>query len=929
MKVRSIICVLIILALAVGNYFAHIYENLITVFLSGSDYEVSLSEEELGQKVAAEGAVLLKNEDNTLPLKGTENIAFLGQNCVDFMYGGAGSGSASTVGLPTLKDSLEKAGFTINTEALSFYTEGPGKNYRKTYPDISGAGEFNVNEVPASEYTEEFKNSLKKSDVAVVSLGRGGGESSDLPTGLMDTGYKYLEADKDELDMLRLACQTFDTVILLVNASNAMELGFLDNPEFANIKAALWVGAGGQVGIYAIGEILAGKVNPSGRLVDTYAYDSKSAPSFQNFGDYTYTNPDITDRHYSKYLVYAEGIYIGYKYYETRYEDVVLNQGNAGDYDYSETVQFPFGYGLSYTNFEWSNYKVLPTADGKNFEITLTVTNKGSYAGKDVVEIYLQSPYTDYDKQNKVEKASVSLVGYHKTDILEPGASEDVKIIVSRELLKSYDYTNAKTYILDAGTYYLAAGKNAHNALNNIMAAKGVNPLLLDGESDTTLVGSYEQTEFDKNTYSVSQATGFAITNEFEDADVNYYLEDNDKFSYLSRNDWMGTMPQGSFKNNQWTAPDQLVADLQFYRGDEVVNDPNAVMPTFNSTKTSYTVQDLINEPYESEKWDDLVNQLSWAEMTRLIRVGGYSTIKLDKIGLPKTQDKDGPSGISATLVGGTSCMSWPVEVVFASTWNDELIEDVGEMIGEQSIAAGVAGWYAPGINIHRSPYSGRNFEYFSEDGFLSGKIGAAEMRGVRSKGLIAYMKHFAVNDQEANRYGGAMFANEQAIREIMLKGFELTTREGDAIACMASMNRLGARWAGAHKGLMTNVLRNEWGFQGMAITDQASVSAMFYQDMISGLAGGTDIWLNTNATYWKLDEWKENPTVMTHAHNAAKNIIYTITNSHAVQSFDGTNTAVDVQDEIPMWKIALYALDVVVVGACLITIFTSKKRYG
>ena len=312
--------------------------------------------------------------------------------------------------------------------------------------------------------------------------------------------------------------------------------------------------------------------------------------------------------------------------------------------------------------------------------------------------------------------------------------------------------------------------------------------------------------------------------------------------------------------------------------------------------------------------------------MTRLVRLGGYATIQIDRIGLPATQDKDGPSGISGTLVGGASTTAWPTEVVMASTWNEELIENMGKVIGEESIQAGVTGWYAPGANIHRSPYSGRNFEYYSEDGFLSGKIGAAEVRGARSKGVLAYMKHFALNDQETNRYGGAIFANEQSIREIYLKGFELITTEGKVTAAMAAMNRIGARWAGAHKGLMTEVLRNEWGFEGMVITDQASTSAMFYQDMISGLWAGTDLWLNTNASYWSLDEYKNNPTVMSYVQRAAKNIVYSITKSNAVQSYDGGGTTGST-DTAP-WKIVLIVLDIILGLACLAGIVISVLSF-
>lgn len=914
------VSVVLAVALIVGNYFANLYENLITVFFSDSDYAVSEREKEVCEEVVAEGIVLLKNEDDTLPLKGTESVALFSQNSVDFVYGGAGSGSMDTSSLPTLKDSLEDAGFTVNGTLWDFYATGAGSRYRKSYPDQSGLGEFAVNEVPASVYTDAVKNSLTD-DVAIVSFGRSGGESSDLPTSPMDTGYLYLEIDNNERDMLALACEKYDTVIVLVNSSNAMELGFLEEPQFANVKAALWVGAVGQEGIYAIGDVLCGKVNPSGRLADTYAYDSQSAPSFRNFGDYTITNS--TEYRGDKYLVYEEGIYVGYRYYETRYEDVVLGRDNAGEYGYASTVQFPFGYGLSYTDFVWSDFKVEPSADGKSFNVSLTVTNDGDYAGKDVVEIYLQSPYTQYDIDNKIEKPSVALVGYEKTELIPAGESRTVTVTVDKETFASYDQYGHGTYIMDAGDYILAAGRDAHDALNNVLALNGktaadgmtASSRYVNNASGNAKLAAVALTldALDSTTYAVSQEDGETpIVNQFDDVDVNYYEE----YTYLTRSDWTGTMPDGAFKGGSWTASDEMLQDLEFYRADEVVNDSSAKMPTYGSTATSYKVQDLVEADYDDPRWAQLVDQLTQNEITRLVRIGGYATIAIDSIALPATQDKDGPSGFSNTLVGGVSTMAWPTEVVFAATWNDELIEEVGELIGESSIAAGVAGWYAPGVNIHRSPYSGRNFEYFSEDGFLSGKIGAAEMRGVRSNGVIAYMKHFALNDQETNRYGGAMFANEQSIRELYLKGFEYVVREGDSIAVMASMNRLGARWAGAHKGLMTNVLRGEWGFEGMAITDQASVSSMSYQDIVSGLWAGTDIWLNTNSQLWSLNDYRSNATVMSNVHRAAKNIIYSITKSNAVINYSGGGVN-NYSNGMPAWKVWLVVLDVVVFGAC------------
>lgn len=911
---NSIIIMAVSIAVAVilivANIVTGIYSGLITVALSSGGTVSSEEGKKTCQEVEAEGIVLLKNRDGALPLSSDEkNLALIGQDSVDFVYGGAGSGSVDTANAPTLKTALEKSDFRVNTTLWNFYETGAGKAYRKQVPDSSGKGSFAVNEVPQSVYTDAVLSSMDNDDVGVVVIGRSGGESADIPTTPLASGYLYLEPDKDELDMIAMACGKFDKVIVIINSNNAMELGFLEDPAYANVKAALWVGAVGQEGMYAIGEVLSGKVNPSGRLVDTYAYDSLSAPSAQNMGSYSITNAsEVTDyaNNAKNYLVYQEGIYVGYKYYETRYEDAVLGQGNAGDYDYEEVVQYPFGYGLSYTEFDWSDMTVEETEDA--FDISLTVTNNGGYAGKDVVEIYMQSPYIN----GGIEKSAVELVGFAKTDVIETDGSQTVTVSVAKESMKAYDADTAKTYVVDAGTYYFAAGRNAHDALNNILVAKNA-----DVDGDSELVYEYVQSERDAETYSRSAATGNAITNQFEEADANYY----DECTYLSRQDWQGTMPVGAYKGGSWEAPDRMIADLNWYRADEVVNDSTKTMPEQGSTATAYRVTDLVDADYEDERWEQIVSQLSWNQVTRLVRMGGYSTIQIDAIGLPATQDKDGPSGVSGTLVGGTSTMAWPTEVVMASTWNVELMEKMGELIGEDSIGAGITGWYAPGANIHRSPYSGRNFEYYSEDGFLSGKMGAAEMRGVRSKGVIAYMKHFALNDQETDRYGNAIFAPEQSIREIYLKGFELIVTEGGANAAMAAMNRIGTRWAGAHKGLMTEVLRNEWGFEGMVITDQASVSGMFYQDMISGLWAGTDLWLNTNSSYWSLDDYRDNATVMSYVHRAAKNIIYAITNSNAVQDYGSGKTGMT---GLAPWQIALYIADGVLGAACIAGITVS-----
>lgn len=909
--IGSSVTLLLSVILAIGTPIAYNYENLLDVAFSSSSYSVNEEEKKLCEDVVKEGAVLLKNDNNALPLTTNERkVALFGQNSVDFVYGGGGSGSVDTSKAPNMKDAFEKAGFTVNQTLWDFYKTGKGSSYRKVTPDSAGHGIFAVNEVPASIYDEAVKNSLND-DFAICVIGRSGGESADLPLTNLASGYRYLEIDKDEQDMIKLACSKFEKVIVLLNTNNPMELGFLEDATYANVKAAVWIGGVGQEGLLALPKLLSGEYNFSGRLVDTYAYDSQSAPSFQNMGDFSFTNSTVTNG--KKYLVYSEGIYVGYRYYETRYEDVVL--GNTSGYDYNSQVQFPFGYGLSYSDFSWSDFTVNEASDNKSYNLSVKVTNNSDIAGQDVVEFYLQKPYTGL-----VETSSIELVQFAKTKTLAAGESEIVTVNVKKNDLTSYDYKTNRTYILDKGDYYFAVGKDAHDALNNVLAKKG--KTTSDGmnqNGDVNLANKFlVTTEVDNTSYRVSEYTDKEIANAFDDVDVNQYQSLN----YLSRSDWNNTFP-APFNNHSWTAPDNLLADLEFYdvnvdtSDDEIIN--NFTFKT-DSKETSYTVNDLIGVDLNDPRWDDIINQLTWTQQTKLIRLGGYATIQIDRINLPATQDKDGPSGISATLVGGVSCMAWPAEVVMASTWNAPLIERLGQLMGEDSIAAGVAGLYGPACDIHRSPYSGRNFEYYSEDSKLSEIMAGYEMRGLRSRGVIAYIKHLFLNDQETNRYGGAIFANEQAIREIFLKGFEGAVTIGGANATMAAMNRIGARWVGAHKGIMNDVLREEWGFKGMVITDQASVPSMFYQDMLSGLWAGCDLWLNTSSDYWSLESVKTNKTMQYYIHRAAKNIVYAITNSWAVNEEykHVDDKVIENTSKTFNWRALLWSVDGIVWGSAV-----------
>ncbi|MCY8342153.1 glycoside hydrolase family 3 C-terminal domain-containing protein [Bacillus haynesii] len=935
-----IVSAVLIIGVIVGDIYAKNYSQIISIYLShptskivtddkdkedNEYYKSSFASadkqkaraEEVVQKLVEEGIVLLKNENNALPLKSKGKITVLGQNSVDLVYGGGGSGSVETAKVPDLKTVLTKSGFEVNKTLWDFYQTGAGSSYRKKTPDIEGKGSFEVNEVPRSVYTDKEINSFKDyNDAAVVVIGRSGGESADLATDKLSTGYHYLEIDNNEKDILKLAKENFETVVVLINSSNPMQLGFSD--EY-NIDAAISVGALGQTGAYAIGEVLNGNVNPSGNLVDTYAYDAFSSPAMANFGNYKIANSQVDKG--NAYMVYGEGIYVGYKYYETRYEDVVLGNEKESDYNYSKQVQFPFGYGLSYSQFKWSDYRVKEKDD--KYEVSLKVMNTGSVSGKDVVQIYMQSPYTKYDKDNGIEKASVELVGFAKTSEIKAGKSETVTIEVDKEEMKTYDANGKGTYIVDAGDYYFAAGENAHDALNNILAAKGkTTEDGMDYDGNPALVKNFTVDTLDSATYAESAETGHKISNQFDDVDIKHY---DSSFKYLSRKDWKGTWPS-TFEDGSLTASKELLDDLAI----SYTEDKDAVMPETGVISKEYgklNAAMFIGRDYDDKLWDVLLNQLTVDEMTKLVRMGGYATVPIKSINLPGTSNLDGPAGISNTLVGGNKQgMAYPAEVVMASTWNAKLIKEMGESVGEDGIRNEVAGWYAPGVNTHRTPFGGRNFEYFSEDGFLSGKLSASEVTGVQSKGTIVYMKHFALNDQETNRIGGAIFANEQAMREIYLKPFETTVREGDAHGAMAAMNRIGARWAGGHKGLMTETLRNEWGFKGTVITDQASLSLFAYQDLREGIEAGTNLWLNTDANLWKLSNDQLTPTVVNNLRESVHNILYSVVNSNAM---NGISTSSRIVEIMPLWQYWLIAANVVIllVALAIIVLVTRKLK--
>lgn len=890
-------------------------------------------------QLEAQGAALLVNRNNALPLAADTKFCCFSQSCVDPVLTGTGSAFMSTGDATSLYAALE-ASFApgcVNADLWKFYkTSG----YKRENAKLHGGSpdQYRINEVPWEKYSDGLKSTFSNyGDCALVMLSRSSGEGADLPSGLAAlepymTDGDYLQLCKEEVELLEnlktLKDQgVFQKIVVLLNSSSTLQLDFVDG---YGIDAVLWVGNLGLNGLPAVTDILAGKVNPSGRIVDTFLRDNHSSPAMANYDAFPYTNaaelglayaqnnnaPGI-DKCNMNYVVYQEGIYVGYRYYETRYEDYVLGRGNAGDYDYAADVAFPFGTGLSYTDFEYFNFSV--EDKGTAFEVTVDVKNVGAVDGRHTVQIYFQSPYTDYDRQNGVEKAAVELCGFDKKEI-RAGATERFTITVKKEDLTSYDANGAKTYIMDAGDYWFTVGTDAHNAVNNILAAKGADPSRMTGTGDAALTAKWTLAELDKTTYAVSSSTGKSITNLFDNADLNKYEgAEGQTVTYLTRNDWTGTFPT----TQSLHVTDQMWADgltheesgraalaekyKQRYWADA------AAVPTAG-TGGGLRAIDFVETPYDDPAWDQLVSQIAYGDMLDLIYNGAYQTIAQPAINLPATAASDGPTGYTKSLLGGFSGMAFTSEDVMASTYDLELVAEVGKCMGEDMLhaqaganASAVAGIYAPGANTHRTPYLGRHNEYFSEDGWLAGEICAAEVRGIRDRGALAFVKHFALNDQEEGRYGISVWANEQSIREVYLEAFEGAVR-GGAMNVMSSFNRIGVVWAGAHRGLMTGILRDEWGMEGAAVTDMAMNAK--WMDYRLGVLAGQDIWCGTKGSMGTLDGSENDPAITSAVHQAVKNIVYSVTRTNAMNIGNAT-----IQIVTPWWQITLYAAE----GICLL----------
>lgn len=901
-----------------------------------TDYE---SEEDLVnndmavcRQVEAEGAALLLNKNNALPLAADAKMSLFSQSASDPVLTGTGSAFMATGDAVSLYAALQDsfAPGCVNQELWKFYKIS---GYKRVNAALSGGSpdQYRINEVPWEKYPEALKATFPQyGDAAIVVLSRSSGEGADLPNSLEAlrdymTDGDYLRLCAEERALLDNLMQlkqdgVFKKVIVILNSSSTLQLDFIDDYD---IDALLWVGNLGLNGIPAVADILAGKVNPSGRIVDTFQKDNHAAPAMQNYNAYPYTNAAELglaaaqnntaagiDKCNQNYVVYQEGIYVGYRYFETRYEDYVLGRGNAGDYDYDKLVAFPFGSGLSYTTFDYSDFKI--TDQGSTILAEVDVTNTGGVDGKHTVQIYFQSPYTQYDIDNGVEKAAVELCGFDKKEIAA-GKTEHFAIEIRKDDLTSYDSTLAKTYIMDAGDYYFTVASDAHNAVNNILMAKGADTSRMSGTGDAALTAAWTLDKLDTTTYAVSAYTGNAITNLFEDADLNKYAgAEGQTVTYLSRNDWQGTFPT----TQSLRVTDAMWADGLTHNAEErtaIVEKMKALywqgatLPE-NGTGGTLKAIDFVEMPYEDTAWDKLVSQISYGDMLDTIYNGAFNTHALPAINLPATMEADGPTGYTKSLMGGASGMAFTSEDVIASSYSRDLAYLVGNCMAEDMLhsnqnsdSTSVAGIYAPGLNIHRSQYLGRHNEYYSEDGWLSGEIAAAQVQGIRSKGVLAFAKHFALNDQEQGRYGISVWANEQSIREVYLEAFEGAIR-GGAMNVMTSFNRIGVVWSGSHYGLMTGILRDEWGMEGAAITDM-SINAK-WMDYRMGLLAGQDIWCGQKGSMGTLDGSKNDPAIASAVHKAMKNIVYSVTRTNAMNVGDAVVLTIT-----PTWKIALYAL--------------------
>ncbi len=895
-----VLSILIILVVANFIIFGPAF-TLLNMTMSAGNTE-GLSEEtlaesiEVAKQVSAEGMVLLKNEDNVLPLSSDmTKLNVFGWGSTNPVYYGTGAGSFSGADVITLLQGLENAGYELNTEINDFYTR-----YREDRPEIGiFFQDWTVPEPTMRDYDRKkiFENAKEFSDTAVIVISRSGGEGADLPRSItdedtfadagangealrytsnsddVDPSKSYLELSNREIAMVERVNAEFENIIVVINSGNTMELGWID--EYENIKGVVWCPGAGDFGFDSLGYLLNGEVNPSGKTVDTYVYDLMNTPTSNNFGHFEYDNVSemvnevgTDDDYIATFVNYVEGIYVGYKFYETA--------AFEGFIDYDELVQFPFGYGLSYTSFE-QTIDSLDQKDG-SVKVKVTVKNIGSIAGKDVVQLYYTPPYTN----GGIEKASVNLIQFAKTDLLEPGASQTVELVFDIEDMASYDYLGYGSYVVEKGEYEISLRKDSHTV------------------TETRNITIDEDIIYNDQNEGARSSDAETAINQFDYA--------HGDLTYLSRTDHFKNYDEVTKAPTDFSMSDEVKARFvpnAVYNPINYVN-PSDVMPTIGA-ENGLTITDMIGVDYDDEKWELLLDQLTVKEMSELVAVGGYVTAALDSIDMPATIETDGPIGLHSMFsdLAGTG---FPSPVMIASTWNKELARYRGELVGRQAQELGIAGWYGPGLNIHRSAFSGRNWEYYSEDSVLSGEIGAQEVAGAREYDLQTFIKHFALNDQETNRIKMILtWSNEQAIREIYIKSFEMAFKEGGSKSTMTSFNFIGNQWAGADNVLLNVVLRGEWGIDCTTLTDWFGGYGYMNGDL--AIRNGGDRML-TNTDRAKLLD-TESATAVLAMRTASHNILYSLADANVVT---GGNF------ETPKWIKMIVTADIIL-GAILLVI--------
>lgn len=855
---------------------------------------------EVAEEIMEDGIVLLKNE-SLLPLNETKKLNIFGWESINPAYGGAGSGGINDLyDIVSLNQGLENAGFSINQELVDFYN-----NYGADNPEMSIQKQsWTLPEPPVDTYSDELIKSAKEySDVAVVVLSRKAGEGhNDIPMDVRKAAYDnnsdeyddfpegehYLQLSQTERDMVDMVCSNFDNVIVVYNGANQFELGFAD--EYPQIKSVVWCPGTGNVGFNALGKVFSGEVNPSGKTPDTFIYDMTTAPWWNNAEKTEYTNlADMavegmnagTAQVYAPaFTNYVEGIYVGYKYYETAAQE--------GAIDYDKTVQYPFGYGLSYTEFE-QKMGELKEKDGQ-ISVDVEVTNTGDVAGKDVVEVYYKPPYTN----GGIEKSSANLIEFAKTDLLQPGESQTVTVTFSIEDMASYDENNAKAYVLEKGDYVISINSDSHTVLDQ---------KTYTADKDVVYKGENKRASDDT-----------AATNVFEDAKGD--------ITYLSRADHFANYEKATAAPASAELGEPYVSEYHLnsnFDKTTYLNDED-VMPT-TGADNGLTLADMRDADYDDPRWEKLLDQLTVDEMANMIAMAGYQTAAMDSVGKVATLDFDGPAAINNNFTGVGS-IGFPIEVVVASTWNKELAQAWGECMGKISQEMGAEGWYAPGMNTHRTAFGARNYEYFSEDGVLAGNMGAKAVEGARKYGVYSYIKHFAL--YEGNAKMVSVWSNEQAIREIYLKPFEISVKQGGANAVMVSWSFLGDKWTGESSNLMNTVLRDEWGFRGMALTDFFRNNGHGFMNADAALANGVDVMLSTFNGEENNVANPEHPTSVLQMRNACKNVMYTVVSSWA---YDGEHEETGMEN----WKKAGIGIDIVIAlfmaGMEVLVIRGYKKR--